>query len=305
MSIQIIPIPGISFKDNIANVTEPINDNGQNFNHMGKYIASSSSYSSKKHKAENAFNDNDEFWQCDYSKNTNYNKKTFPYLTPYSQNPYVKSEDGSSVFQGGGFPSVTWSTPVTFSNSVENVEGEWLQIQLPKPIFFYRYTITTPEPIGKVNTFPNSFIIVGSNNGNTWNFVDQKIVKTESLKHTYTFNTTTLNSYSYFRLIITGLVENIDIISISNWSLFGNMKSKVNPEAFTNQFNNIIPINEINQQYVSYNTYQPTFTNKENENENENVVNNTNVLLYKDDNNIIIIPFILTSLLFIFIYNKK
>lgn len=225
MSIQIIPIPndgGTALTDSIGtptgiSVAIPIIDNSYNFNHTGIYKVSASSFSTRHNVAYYAFDgDANTFWQTDFSGNTVHQKNN---KHPYTQNSYVKSKNGPSTYQGGGTISSVWATSV---HSIGKIEGEWLEINIPLPIKLTSYTIKTPA--AEINTFPQGFVIVGSNDGSVWHFIDEQVFTTDEIDNisiTNTFNVVSMQSYSYFRLIITSLFENNTTVAISQWLLIG------------------------------------------------------------------------------------
>jgi hypothetical protein len=237
-TIQIIPIPGNSFESNTITITEPINDNESKYDHIGEYIASSSSYSSDDNIPASAFNKvSNAFWQCDYAKNPEYNIHKFGYKKPYMNNPYIKSADGPSTYNpnGGGVDGTQMATYIgSLANKVK-VSGEWLQIKLPAqyPVYLYKYSILTPPPMNGIITFPKSFVIVGSMDGTTWDYVDQqtmqKTVDTTN-REPVVFNINSEKKFCYFRLIILSLFKQNDIIAINQWSLFGTPIPVINRE---------------------------------------------------------------------------
>jgi hypothetical protein len=271
--IKVIPIPGINFNSNTVTVNKPIIDNDVKFDHIGTYIASSSSYSGPNTMPYNAFNSiSDNFWQCDYANNPNFDARLFKYQIPYANDPYVPSKDGPSEYQalGGGSVNTKWTTVVGVGNKIKNIYGEWLQIQIPSefPIFLFSYSILTPPPISNVMSFPKSFVIVGSMDGTNWNYVDQQIMKNDvdtTNRQPIVFNINSVESYCYFRLIITSLFKQNTIIAINQWALNAMTISTTNRDAFTtmsNPFSNTnkiqyLPIYEADSKYAQYNTSKP------------------------------------------------
>ena len=248
--IQIVPIPGNQFTDNTITINTPINDNSYNYSHVGEYIASSSSWSSDKTMAKNAFNiKSNDSWQCDYGDNSNYDKYKNTY-TKYTQNPYIKSRSGPSSYQinGGGTINTAWKTTIGKQSDNNIVYGEWLQIKIPAEmaIYLFKYTILTPPPINNVITFPKSFIILGSNDGNNWNYLDQQIIKNPintANRIPVTFNINSVTKYSYFRMIITSLFQGNDIISINQWALYGTVDRTINRDA-TEEFSTMTELTQ-------------------------------------------------------------
>jgi hypothetical protein len=192
MSLITITPVATKFTRNDLNITTA--DRANNFK-KGTYIASSSSYSSENTLAYNAFNGTtNTWWECG---NTNPSSKPV-----YVQNPYTNSTPASYV--GGGVPSTTYSTKV--GNTT--VDGEWLQIQIPYKIFIDSYSIL-PRQDMLSNSFPRKFCLVGSNDGNKWEMIDQQInpKPLDDVTKPTSFSITTIYSYSYFRLIISELTK--------------------------------------------------------------------------------------------------
>jgi hypothetical protein len=251
--IKVIPIPKYNINSNNFNVTQPIYDNSFNYNHTGNYSITSSSYY-KNFKPYNAFNkvglNNSIPWVCDSS---NSNTITTNY-TPYSQPPYYNSNNSeiNCSYQGGGNKNGKlknyWETIIKGGKDLSNstIAGEWIQIKIPtlrnesNTIYLYNYSILTPIPTNGIYTFPTKFMIVGSKDGETWNYVDQRnlsIIDTTN-QEPIKFNINSIESYSYFRLIIIEMPPQNYFVSISNWQLNFVPILKYNPETFTNMNTN-------------------------------------------------------------------
>jgi hypothetical protein len=239
--IKIVPFPdeAIDFSSNRITISTPIKDI-DDFDHTGEYVITSSSYCDGDHLAYNVFNHGlDRFWQSDFNGNPLYDKRKFAYKTPYTQNPYVKSTSGPSVYQsnGGGSISTTWSTPVKVGNSTNIVKGEWIQIQIPTtyPVYLSSYSILSPPPDGNICMFPQNFMVLGSMDGNTWSVIDQQIF-TRSLNSNngtpILFKVNAVDKACYFRLVITSLFQNNDIPRINHWSLTGTSAATTKHESF-------------------------------------------------------------------------
>ena len=304
---------------NITNVTKAFYDNSdrnREYDHVGKYVVSSSSNNGNAYKA---FNNTNNGWTS-----------TDKYNTPtYGQSLYVCSSSTT-------IKQEKTASNIDFGSSV--IEGEWLQIELPvdKPIYLYKYgikvpslsdsakqgviegfkegascndtntttipiTITAPQTgqstlIGQllggqpttiqssvqidnnVNTnfpiplppkkkykssFPKSFTVAGSNNGqdwyyiDQWNFVEPPDIRDKSRENrqglsetqgiTYNNNDDTvyfqvngINRYTFFRLIVSQSFPGSSKVSITNWSLYGftgNVSPNINTlESFSNQY---------------------------------------------------------------------
>jgi hypothetical protein len=239
--IKIVPFPDevIDFSSNRITISTPIKDI-DDFDHTGEYVVTSSSYCDADHLAYNAFNRGlDTFWQSDFNGNPLYDKRKFSYKTPYTQNPYVKSTSGPSVYQsnGGGSISTTWSTEIQVGNSTNVVNGEWIQIQIPTtyPLYLSSYSLLSPPPDGNICMFPQNFMVLGSMDGNTWSIIDQQIF-TKSLNTEngtpILFKVNAVDKACYFRLVITSLFQNNDIPRINHWSLSGTSATTTKHESF-------------------------------------------------------------------------
>jgi hypothetical protein len=234
--IQILPLPGnIKFTSNsqlVSGVTTSTHD--ATYTPNGQYIITASSYASDSTQPYNAFNENEvSGWQTDFSGNTNYNVNTNSH-PQYVQNPY--NEGTPSTYQGGGTTTNTWVTTVGDANQKQTyVKGEWIQIQLPYSIHLFRYSLLTP-PYTDSSTFPVKFMIVGSNDGNTWNYVDFRNTTTEGVppiaSHPFKlYNINTSQKYSYFRLILSEMSGKIPYVRLNQWNLWGITVNRKNNDA--------------------------------------------------------------------------
>ena len=234
--IQILPLPGnIKFTSNsqlVSGITTSTHD--ATYTPNGQYIITASSYASDSTQPYNAFNENEvSGWQTDFSGNTNYNVNTNSH-PQYVQNPY--NEGNPSTYQGGGTTTNTWVTTVGDANQKQTyVKGEWIQIQLPYSIHLFRYSLLTP-PYTDSSTFPVKFMIVGSNDGNTWNYVDFRNTTTEGVppiaSHPFKlYNINTTQKYSYFRLILSEMSGKIPYVRLNQWNLWGITVNRKNNDA--------------------------------------------------------------------------
>lgn len=175
--IPIVPFPpssGISFKGNTLTVTVKdlpqkykrfkglfINDVYQTYNHLGKYVASCSSYfndGTDQFQPYHAFNPgsisgwisaiqdgNDNISIYYDANNTTENNKT----------KYTKLHNGASYYNSNTVTNIRKpNVPFSIAGSSDyNIKGEWLQIDLPadKPFYLFRYKISVPPPVYSVN----------------------------------------------------------------------------------------------------------------------------------------------------------
>jgi len=234
--IQILPLPGnIKFTSNsqlVSGITTSTHD--ATYTPNGQYIITASSYASDSTQPYNAFNENEvSGWQTDFSGNTNYNVNTNSH-PQYVQNPY--NEGNPSTYQGGGTTTNTWVTTVGDANQKQTyVKGEWIQIQLPYSIHLFRYSLLTP-PYTESSTFPVKFMIVGSNDGKTWQHVDFRNTTSEGVppiaSHPFKlYNINTSQKYSYFRLILSEMSGKIPYVRLNQWNLWGITVNRKNNDA--------------------------------------------------------------------------
>jgi hypothetical protein len=114
------------------------------------------------------------------------------------------------------------STTTTDINNVGHL-GEWIQLQLASAIKLNSFRIT-PRTFEEVCQ-PRDFVILGSNNGTTWNVVHQEFdINWTSAARLFTVNTSNVQSYSYYRLIVkrVGIYDSIVMNGISNILTNGN-----------------------------------------------------------------------------------
>lgn len=105
--------------------------------------------------------------------------------------------------------------------------GEWLQIQLPYAISLTDYVISC-RPNYETTQSPNTWIILGSNDGNIWNLLDTEsnVSNWDTTLRTQNFKVgNTSNRYTYFRMIcsVTGNVSGSSRAAfvVSEWQLNG------------------------------------------------------------------------------------
>lgn len=286
--IKVIPIPNNTFTSNSITIDNPINDNKFDYNHIGTYNIKCSSYTDN-YQPYNAFNKlNNKYWQCGYKNNTFYSQTCT--ITTYSNNPYTSNIFDNSSYQGG--TNSKWETSVGISGQ-NKIYGEWIQIKLPnvEKLYLHNYSILTPIPTPNNSTFPTKFMVVGSNNETTWEYIDLQNIKKRvdtKLQRPIIFNVNSTKSYSYYRLIIMEMPPNNSVVRINQWALNFLPYLSINTEAFANY------------NYTNYNTSTPLdIENIDSSFDKTNYINNTN---YND-----LLPLICTSILAISIlfYYKK
>ena len=114
-------------------------------------------------------------------------------------------------------------TPISSASTTAGgitYNGEWIQIQLPSLISLVSYSIQCRTDL--VNQMPNTFVVLGSTDGSTWNLVDSRSGFTWTNGQTITF---TLSSpslfYNYYRYIVTTLNGTFGYTSVAEWILYG------------------------------------------------------------------------------------
>jgi hypothetical protein len=285
--IKVIPIPNNTFTSNSITISNPIKDNIFDYDHTGTYKIKCSSYSNN-HEPYNAFNKlNNKYWQSGY-KNDSFYSQTCN-ITTYSMNSYTNAKIDNSSYKDGLNSNNKLVTKVGI-NQQNDIYGEWIQIQIPngEKLYLNDYSILTPIPLNNISTFPIKFMVVGSNNETTWEYIDLKNI-TKHIDTTFqkpiTFNVNSTNSYSYYRLIIMEMPPNNSVIRINQWALNFLPYLSINKEAFTN--------------YTNYNISTPL------EIEKNHSLDVKTEYIYNNNNGIL--PIICTSILAISIlfYYKK
>ena len=112
------------------------------------------------------------------------------------------------------------------TRSTQNVSyaGEWLQFQLPHPIFLSSYQIA-----GTVSaSCPKIFYVFGSLNGIDWDLIDSEAGQTGWVVNAYrSFVVTPTLHYNYYRIVIAAANQtSISYCAIGEWKLFGSLHQK-------------------------------------------------------------------------------
>ena len=138
-----------------------------------------------------------------------------------SQNGWITPQFVYATSTGLYAASVRVSTSVV---TVGNVDGEFLQLQIPTLIQITSYSITSSIQGAPVpNRTPRNWLLVASTNGTTWLQIDARTnVTFSSSDQTLSFAVTGASSYNYFRLIVQGVQPSNDgYCHIRQMRLFG------------------------------------------------------------------------------------
>lgn len=105
----------------------------------------------------------------------------------------------------------------TLTNSSEAI---WFQYQSPVPVALQSYALgsagNTPE------SDPKNWTLQGSNNGSDWTDLDSQTNQTFNSRYLKkTYEIATPNTYTYFRLYVTGLNGNSTAFQLAEWQLYG------------------------------------------------------------------------------------
>ena len=134
------------------------------------------------------------------------------YVTSQSSNNNNQANDIYSCFSGSGtfqsdqnYTNGDGSGPVRYTTMVGSTayNGDWVQIQMPYPVTLKTWLVT---PSGSAYA-PAIFVILGSNDGNTWSMLYQQstaLAWTSNVAQTLSINSTT--PYSYFRFVCQNIV---------------------------------------------------------------------------------------------------
>jgi hypothetical protein len=223
-TIQAIPIPNkllITMSSSISGVN---NNSITGYQPNGIYEIKTSSYYNDTTQGFNAFNDNIQtYWECDNMNNPNYQpgRTTYP---QYTQKTYGGEVPSSYLGGGAENNKNKWITKVGPNTNKTDLVGEWIQIKIPYKLYLTSYSITTPTFSG-YNTFPVKFTLVGSIDGEIWDYIDQRLMNKNELPNgnmpVKTFSVMTYNKYSHFRLIVNTMSDFVDRLRISTIKLLG------------------------------------------------------------------------------------
>ena len=271
MSLLTITPTSIPFTHNEVNITDKTDKDLIILN--GIYKVSASSQLSEENAAYNVFNELTEpkkSWSC---AKTN--------VSDYKQNPY-DDKHTVSKYIGGGDDKTYWRTPI--GNGKVNIAGEWIQLEVPNPVFLVKYSILIDEKTDfKGNNFPNVFFVVGSKDGGKWDIVDQQYLKNipADISKPVSFDVFNPKKYTMFRFIFHQLFKG-NVITISRINMFGSSNIVLNEEPFSTMNGSIISPtilrNMSSNDYAPYNKYENKFSN----NYNEDVIEGATTMTVSD-----------------------
>ena len=253
MPIITITPTSIPFTQNLLNINDKTDKDLLVMN--GKYTVSSSSQLSNDQSAYNVFNGTTDTPWISALKNA----------SDYTQDPY-DNKHTISKYVGGGNDSTFWRTSI--GNGKINIDGEWIQIELPNPIILVSYSILvySAKEYGNGNNFPKVFFILGSNDGTKWSVVDQQHINNfpADISKPVSFNVYTPKKFKIFRIVFHQLF-NGHAVSISQINMFGSTRIVVNEEPFSIIGNSIISptilrnMSSIND-FMPYDKYENSYT---------------------------------------------
>jgi len=243
-------------------------DINQFYNHIGKYVISASSYSDKNSKPEYAFNSKGKGWKSNSAINSN--SQTITVVKKNSDNTYSSTGPQTSNYSQLHFgpsyfnnlknnPDKHITTNVKGNTISQQIQGEWLQIQLPEPIYLFKYTIKVPGPTLTKNDdltdflsdynitnipyvanyskyyskdmisdhyishIPKVFTVVGSKDGSDWYYVDhQSFVTPPDLSYSYMKFKTNPNLFNGYTVVNDGSNSQItfQVNSVEHYTYF-------------------------------------------------------------------------------------
>jgi len=263
--IQAIPIPNKTLTTMESTISGVDDKSINGYVPNGNYTIKTSSDYNNNTQGFNAFNDNtNTYWESDNINNNNTMSKNY---SKYIQSPY--SGITPSSYLGGGSENNTWSTNVGPNKNKTEIPGEWIEIKIPYKIYLTSFSITTPT-FSATNSFPKKFTLVSSNDGSSWDYVDQYLINKNEMPSqnapTKTFSVTSYNKFSYFRLIITQMGDEMPRLRINTIKLNGTPQLNSVPETFSTLNRSIDGFtNQYNKQN-SYglegaDLYRPTYSN--------------------------------------------
>ena len=128
--------------------------------------------------------------------------------------PYYVFDNNTSTFFHCRYQPLVYNTAGSYISTITTTDinnnvyaGEWLQLQVPTPIVLSGYTIR--PRMNNATQAPYTFVVLGSNNGTTWNLLDSKN-KLGDWANSVTRNFTLNNKVEYttYRFVFTETIPN-------------------------------------------------------------------------------------------------
>lgn len=165
---------------------------------------------------------------CVASASTTFSSGFHPAYKAFDYSAAASGDTASSTMYHSAWSTYNSTTGAYIggvSTTVSGVSysGEWLQIQLPRAIRLFSYTLSC-RPGYVSSQSPNTWVIAGSNDGTTWTLLDSEtnVSTWDSLR--LSFNVNNSATYTYFRIIctVTGQSASSDrqAFVVSEWELY-------------------------------------------------------------------------------------
>jgi hypothetical protein len=98
----------------------------------------------------------------------------------------------------------------------------WIQYQLVSPAIVVTYAITAYDDVGAPNTSPITWTLQGSNDGVTWDILDDVSKQRRwRRRETRSYNINNTTPYAYYRLDVTEIGNMESMLTIGNIALYG------------------------------------------------------------------------------------
>jgi hypothetical protein len=146
--------------------------------------------------------------------------------TYYEQNAAPNGVYTTNYYYNSGTSNGANSPTTTISG--QSAVGWWVQRQNPTSFILRNYTIVGRQDGNWwTNRAPDTFWIAGSTDGSTWSNVHFQSGATYPQLGTNFTVPLTSNSlpYSYYRMVVSKLNGNSDILNIASWNLYGDSPS--------------------------------------------------------------------------------
>lgn len=161
---------------------------------------------------------------------------TYPALRLFDRSQVTSWASANLTYTNGTEGAVYTGSVTTSVAGLGNVLGEWVQIRLPAAARLTRYAFY-PRANLTIRS-PRDFVVVGSNDGTTWEVVDQVAYSGftyTNYKPTTFLPKTTTKSFSYYRLIVQKIFTNAALVDITEWELYGVYDSTTPQQALVPQ----------------------------------------------------------------------